>query len=203
MRTTMKKLALCISITLLAFAAKAQLKGGIVGGVITGPVKIENVGNRFVDVINGNNINGFEAGVFLKPELGFLYLRPEALYQFRNGTVTYTTTTENGQQTATFSLHKVEVPVLLGINLPGPFYVEAGPTFNYIVGITDRYNSNTVDVNQSAMGYRVGVGAEIGPLLLSANMGGTSAVISGNRATFSEPYKFIFGLGFIFGNTKK
>ncbi|MGZ3867354.1 MAG: hypothetical protein ACXVC2_12630 [Bacteroidia bacterium] len=203
--TTIKKailaiVALCFTITI---SAQTGLRGGIMGGVFTGPVQIENLGNRFTDVINGNNITGFEAGVFLKPQLGFIYIKPAALYQFSNGTVNYYSTTEgSGQQNTTFSMHKVEFPLLLGLNLPGPFYVEAGPSYNYIFSLTDTYNDHTLAVNQNALGYRVGVGAELGPLMLSVNMAGATYMASSTKATFREPYKLIFGLGFIFGGSR-
>jgi hypothetical protein len=42
------------------------------------------------------------------------------------------------------------------------------------------------------------VGAELGPIILSVNYGG-ARYNSGSKATFSEPYKLIFGLGIILG----
>lgn len=204
--TTIKKAILAIAAFCFVINLSAQtgLRGGIMGGVLTGPVQIENLGNRFTDVINGNNITGFEAGVFLKPQIGFIYIKPAALYQFANGNVNYYATTADGsgQHTTTFSLHKVEFPLLLGLNLPGPFYVEAGPSYNYIFSLTDTYNDHTLAVNQNALGYRVGVGAELGPLILSVNMAGATYMASTSKATFREPYKFIFGLGFIFGGSR-
>ncbi|MGZ4066243.1 MAG: hypothetical protein ACXVPE_05985, partial [Bacteroidia bacterium] len=116
--TTIKKVLVAIAACFaLSISAQTGLRGGVVGGILTGPVEINNLGNRFTDVVNGNNITGFEAGVFLKPQLGFIYLKPEALYQFANGSVNYYSTVEgSGQQTTTFTIHKVEFPVLLGIN---------------------------------------------------------------------------------------
>jgi hypothetical protein len=202
METKIKKLAAGLGIICLALGAFAQtgIKGGIVGGVLTGPVEIDNMGNRFSSVINGNNINGFEAGLFIKPQIGFLYLKPEALYQFRVGNVSYTDFPGGAQQSTDFTLNKVEVPVLVGINLPGPFYVEAGPSYNYIFDVTSKYNESTVQFNKSGMGYRIGFGAELGRVMLSVNYGGTATTQSDNKATFKEPYKVIFGAGLIFGN---
>ncbi|MGZ4067458.1 MAG: hypothetical protein ACXVPE_12110, partial [Bacteroidia bacterium] len=73
------------------------------------------------------------------------------------------------------------------------------PSYNYVLSLTDKYNDHTLAVNQSALGYRVGVGAELGPLVLSVNMAGATYMASNTKATFKEPYKFIFGVGFIFG----
>jgi hypothetical protein len=201
MKTKTKKITLIIASLMIVFCSFAQvgIRGGIVGGVVTGPVKLENLGNRFTDVIYGNNISGFEAGVFLKPYIGSFYIKPQALYQFTGGNVNYYTESTTGQQTAYFSMHKVEVPVLVGFNILGPLYIEAGPSYNYIFGVTSSYSENTVAINQSALGYRVGVGAELGPVLLSVNMAGATYMATNDRATFKEPYKFIFGLGFFLG----
>jgi hypothetical protein len=200
---TKTKIALAITSLMIAFSTFAQvgMRGGIVGGVSTGPVQLENLDKRFTDVINGNNITGFEAGVFLKPYIGSFYIKPEALYQFSGGNVNYyTESTGSGQQTTYFSMHKVEVPILIGYKILGPLYIEAGPSYNYIFGLTNSYNENTIAINQSALGYRVGVGAELGPLLLSLNMAGATYLSTdNNKATFKEPYKVIFGLGFFLG----
>ncbi len=196
----MKKISLVVAMLALAIGAKAQfIKGGFQGGVVTGPVKIENIDNRFTDVINGDNVYGFEAGVFLKAQVGPLYIKPMALYGFRYGDVTYTPNGESAPQNTNFTMHKVEVPVMLGVKFLGPFFAEAGPAYNYIFGITNQFGNNTVNVTQKALGYRVGVGAELGPVILSVNYGGATYAFSGDRATFREPHKLIFGLGIASG----
>jgi hypothetical protein len=199
MKTTVKKITMALALAALALCTQAQvsLRGGIAGGVITGPVRLENIGNSFTNVINGNDINGFELGFMAKAQLGPLYLKPMALYGMRYGKVTYNTA--DGQQTTNFNMNKVEIPVLVGIRFLGPLYIEAGPSYNYIFNLTDKYNSNSLQVNQTAMGYRIGLGAELGPLLLSVNYGGVTYKGDNSKTTFREPYKLIFGLGILFG----
>lgn len=201
MKTRMKKIVLVVAMLALAVGSQAQfsMKGGFQGGVVTGPVKIENIDNRFTDVINGDKVYGFEAGVFLKAQVAQIYLKPMALYGFRYGKVTYTPNGESAPQNTNFTMHKVELPVMLGVKFLGPLFAEAGPAYNYIFGITSQFGNNTVNVTHKALGYRVGVGAELGPVLLSVHYSGANYAFSGNRATFREPHKLIFGLGIALG----
>lgn len=200
METQIKKTLLALGLMLFALGSQAQfsLRGGFGGGVVTGPVKIQNIGSRFTENINGNNLSGFEAGFFLKAQIGRLYVKPMAMYGFRYGNVTYVNNADATQQTANFALHKLEVPIMVGWRILGPFFVEAGPSYNYIFSVTEKYNNYSLQVNNTALGYRVGVGAELGPIILSVNYGGAT-YNSGNRATLVEPYKLIFGLGIILG----
>lgn len=178
--------------------AQFNIKGGFGGGVVTGPARIEDIDNRFADVINGKNLNGFEAGFLLRAQAGPLYVKPMAMYGFRYGNVTYTLA-DGTEQAQNFTMHKMEFPILLGVKFLGPFYVEGGPSYNYIFSATERYDVHTVKVTPTALGYRIGVGAELGPIVLSVNYGGATYTYRGDRATFREPYKLIFGLGIILG----
>jgi hypothetical protein len=200
MKTRLKRIALLLALLTAAFGLQAQfsMKGGFGGGVVTGPVRIEDMGNRFTEVINGKNLNGFEAGFLLKAQAGPIFIKPMAMYGFRYGNVTYNTH-DGVEKAQTFAMHKIEFPILLGVRFLGPFYVEGGPSYNYIFSATSNYNGNIVNVTPGALGYRVGVGAELGPIVLSVNYGGATYRYSGDRATLREPYKLIFGLGIILG----
>ncbi len=202
MKTHIKKAAIALGFLALAFGANAQfnIRGGFGAGIVTGPVRIEDIGNRFTEVIEGKTVSGFEAGFFLKAQAGPIYLKPMAMYGFRYGTVSYNSNESADPKDVNFALHKLEFPVLLGVKFLGPFYIEGGPAYNYIFSVTNQYGTNIVDVTQGALGYRVGLGAELGPVILSVNYGGATYRYSGNRATFKEPYKLIFGLGIILGD---
>jgi hypothetical protein len=175
------------------FSGKAQVTGGIVGGVSTGAVKIENVGKGLKDVLQGNNILGFEAGIFAKLNLSVFYIKPMALYNFSTGNINSTTEANSGQ-TINFMMHRLETPLLFGFKIIGPLSVEAGPVYNYII----KSNDMTESIAQgSGIGYRVGLGLEIKRLLINASYGGVTVNSNGlNNATFKEPYKIVFSLGF-------
>src|SRR3954469_22418226 len=86
-----RKLKLYLSIAaviIFTFSTNAQVfSGGIVAGASTGAVRLENTGEGLTEVLQGNNIHGFEAGAFVRLKLGPLYLKPMALYDFSSGEI--------------------------------------------------------------------------------------------------------------------
>src|ERR1700740_3066753 len=92
MKTKFKRLAVACILFIIVSSSNAQIfGGGIVGGVTTSAVKIEDIGDRFTDVIKGNALYGFEAGVFAKLQLRPFYVKAMGLYNFNSGNVTYQT----------------------------------------------------------------------------------------------------------------
>src|ERR1051325_11246293 len=134
-KTSTRNLVIAAFLIFIALvSANAQsLKGGIVLGVTSGDVKIDR---SFTNVMSGKNIMGAEAGFFLKAKLGPVFVKPELLYEFRTGTVQtpsdQTYSFENPEQSVTFNMHNLEVPVLFGLHLLGPLYAEGGPMYNYV-----------------------------------------------------------------------
>src|ERR1051326_3938060 len=110
-------LTMLLTILLGGKCAKAQLSVGMLLGASTGNVEIKNTGTAYHSLIQGKNIQGFETGLFIKARIGPVYIRPEALYVFRSGQVSYNTGSSNGSQT--FSINKLETPVLIGIHVLG------------------------------------------------------------------------------------
>ena len=180
-------------------SAQAGISAGLMGGVTMGSVKIDQTGTAFTDALKGNNVYGFEAGIYAKLRLSLLYLRPELLYDFRNGEVTYYDQNTGSDQKATFSAHKIELPVLIGVNLIGPLNIEAGSVYNYLLTVTDQYNNNRVDLGRNGLGYRFGANVELGGILLGLNYQGTAYTSGSNNASLSEPFKIIFSLGIRLG----
>jgi len=194
MKTILKTFSLAIALTALSYQGQAQFSMGLQGGVSTGTTRIDQIGAGFTDVINGDNIMGFEAGLYAKVKLGPLYVRPAALYNYRYGDVNYVDM--NGtSHTSSFSMHKIEVPLTVGLKLIGPLGIEAAPVYNYIMSVTHQYNDYTVDLGKNGMGYRAGVIADFGPLFVNVSYQGVTYYNGGSTARFKEPYKIIFGLG--------
>lgn len=207
MKAKTKFLVNLFIIAVFTFSGKAQIfSGGIVGGVSTGAVRIENVGNGFANVLQGNNIYGFETGIFVKLKVFRFYVKPMALYNFSTGDVK-NQNEANSSQTFNFTLHRLEAPVLFGIKIIGPLSIEAGPVYNYIIQSTNQSGDNSLNIAQSSgLGYRIGFALEIKRFLLNVSYGGVTINSDKlNGATFKEPYKIVFGLGIKFGklNAKK
>ncbi|HKC68003.1 MAG TPA: outer membrane beta-barrel protein [Bacteroidia bacterium] len=208
MKTKIKKILAAAAFIFSIQTFNAQvLSGGIVGGISTGAVKIEDIGNRFTDVISGNNIVGYEVGAFAKLHIMPFYIKAMPLYSFNTGSVSYQTENNgtNINNTNNFSFQKFEIPVLLGLRIIGPLNIEAGPVYNYILQSQDNFGTNSVSLQRNGIGYRAGVVLELWQLLLHVSYEGAVYNSSNiDKATFKEPYKLVFGVGIkIGGRTEK
>jgi hypothetical protein len=205
MKTKIKQIAIAFILLAGTSTSNAQIfGGGLVGGVSTSAVKIQDIGDKFTDIIKGNDVYGFEGGVFAKLQLRPFYIKAMGLYNFNSGSVTYQSQ-ENGttvNHTNDFSFQKLEVPLLGGFEI-GPVGIEAGPVYNYILQSTDDFNSNNVSIQRNGLGYRVGAVVTIGWFLMHLSYEGAAYYSSdASRATFKEPYKLVFGIGVKIGNNK-
>jgi hypothetical protein len=200
---TIKKLLLLPVFVLLASQGSAQmLSGGLMAGVSSGAVKIDDIDNRFTQVIEGKNITGYEGGIFLRFKFGPFYIKPAAIYTFRSGEVTFEQIRAgiSSPKTVEFKMHKVATPLLFGIKFLGPLSVEGGPVYNLLISATDDYSGNQLDFSGTGYGYRIGASADLGPFLLYLHYEGATFKSSGvNSATFKEPSKVVFGAGFTIG----
>lgn len=199
MKTIKLKAAFLLAFLTQFFGSNAQtgFSGGLMGGLTMGAVEIKDLGEAFSDNIEGN-MYGFEAGVYAKFMLNPFYIKPMALYNFRSGSVDYSDSS-NSSQSSDITLHKLEIPVLLGLHVIGPLNIEAGPVYNYIIAVEDNYNSQTVDVGRNGLGYRVGATAELGGLTLGLSYQGAFYSEGSGNGTFYEPYKIVLGLGLRLG----
>ena len=154
---------------------------------------MEQVDRGFNDVVNGKNITGIEAGLFLKYKAGPLYVRPMAMYTYQSGTVIY-----NGE-TVAYKANKVGIPVLVGLHLVGPFSIEAGPVYNYLVDVTKNYGGYDWQTGKNGLGYRAGIALNFGALSLNAGYEGMTYMRSSSQTGFREPSKLLFGLALSLG----
>lgn len=188
-------------------ALSQTFSGGIIGGVSTGPVNITDIEKGFTDAMEGENIYGYEGGIFLKLQIYPLYIKPQLLYSAREGEVKYMQKPAGeflgANRTADFRIERFEAPVLLGLNIIGPFLsIEAGPVYNYIVNSTEKFNGNELELGKNGLGYRAGIASELGPLLIHASYQGLAGISNTNKATYKEPYKIIFGIGLTLAETR-
>jgi hypothetical protein len=202
MKSPIQKIMLFAGMTfLLSAPTRAQIgfSGGVLGGISLGNVNVEGTGAPFNGDITGDNIYGFEAGLYAKLRLAPFYIRPELLYDYRNGQVTYYDNQSNDPHKSDFSVHKIQVPLLFGLHIIGPLNIELGPVYNYLLTVTDTYNSNDVNMGRNGLGWRAGVAAEFGGLLLGFSYQGTTYTQGSDNASFREPHKLILGVGIRLG----
>ncbi len=106
----------------------------------------------FFESINDNfdspeqNI-GYHLGIFGK--IGDkLYLRPELVY----------TKTKSKYNSGDFDMQKLDLPVLVGLQVIGPLNVFAGPSFQYILDSEfDNLNVDSIE-NDFSVGFNFGIG---------------------------------------------
>ncbi len=199
----MKKTFLLVVLAFCGLIAVAQ-KGsgfGIKGGLNynqNGDL-IASVGNAAADVVEGSSGKiGYHVGLFGKIELAKIYIRPEAIY-------TSTSSSYEVDGTSTdLKITKIDVPVLVGINLIGPLHVFAGPAFQYQVeNDLEGFSINGAE-KDFTVGLHAGIGVNLGRLGLDVRY---ERGFSNNEADFigtnvtnvdgrvdSRPSQIIFGL---------
>jgi hypothetical protein len=155
-----KRTALFLFATVFGlFAMQAQGGFGIKAGLSY------NTNGEFKEIINeteniidnkGKGKSGFNVGVYGQLDLGPLYLRPELVY-------TKTTSEyEINNQMESYKISKLDVPVLLGINVIGPLNVFAGPAFQYYLD-NDLKGLNFESIeNDFSIGLNIGASLTFG-----------------------------------------
>jgi hypothetical protein len=176
----------------------AQIAGGIEGAITTSSVKITQIKDQLTEAVKGNDVRGFEAGVFLRAGCSHLYIKPKLLFDYQRGTLSYQVNEE--KQDVTFYAGRILVPVLIGYKILPFLGIEAGPVFNSLLFSKKDYIGNEIDLKKSGMGYRFGLNAEVSILNLTLSYQGIKN--SGDplsSASYETPDQFILGLGLQFG----
>lgn len=133
-----------LSITAISFSQKGNgfgLKGGLnynSNGDFSTELQTEN---------SNKNI-GFHLGVFAKLDAGPIYLRPEFVY----------TRTSSGYTAENLIISKLDVPVLVGLDIFEAFSVFAGPDLQYILSNDFGNLSIEEPENEFTIGAHFGVG---------------------------------------------
>jgi hypothetical protein len=197
---TLRKILLPLALVFFSWQAGAQsISGGIMAGVSTGSVKITNIPNSLVNTIEGNDIMGYQLGLYMKLNAGPFYAKPELLLDHRSGEVdikSEMTPTESEN----FTMNRLQVPVMFGLELLGPVAIEAGPVYNKVLSVTETFNDEKVSIKQGGVGYRVGGVVELGRVGLSVHYQGLKINSSeSTESNFSLPNELIFGLALQLG----
>lgn len=207
----MKKKIVLFSVLFLTtiYFATAQSGYGIKAGISynsNGELKefTSEVTNAYKD--GGKGKSGFNLGFYGKLDLGPVYLRPELVYT--------KTTSEyvlnEGGSSEDYKISKLDVPVLVGINLLGPIDIFAGPAFQYYLK-NDLKGIEISDVdNNFTMGVNIGASVELGRIGLDIRY---ERGLSENEAEWtnagkdfkldSRPEQIIFSLSYRLSDSKE
>ena len=158
----MKNSLLAAAFAMFSIAAFSQNDSGfgIKGGINynqNGDL-IESVGNSAEDIVHGSDGKvGYHVGIFGKLAFSRLYLRPELVY-------TKTQSAYNLDGGTKYDISKLDLPVLVGVEIIGPLHVFAGPAFQYML-TNDLEGFNINDAEKDfTVGLHIGAGVDIGRL---------------------------------------
>lgn len=155
----MKKI-LFIFLFITSSAVFAQSSFGVKAGLNygdNGEIEFSDLTGAGENVIkeSGDNKVGYHLGVYYRLELGPIFLKPELLY-------TETKSSYNFQnREADFKVSKLDLPILVGLEVFGPINVFAGPSLQYILG-NDFDGLSIEDMeNEFTMGAQFGIGLQL------------------------------------------
>lgn len=124
----------------------------------------------------GKNITGFNAGLSMKIDLPTaLYLMPEIYYSNFKNEVTVDNIVSGQQTTIEAKSSRVDVPVLLGVNVLGDLLsAYAGPVGSFNLAKEEDFGNfvQSVKAKEFTVGYQIGAQSEIKKLIISARYEG-------------------------------
>lgn len=193
----MKKaiLMICLLAAVTTYAQSGTgigVKGGLNFGA-TGDLT-ESIGNLNSD---SSSKLGFHIGAFGKVDFGTFYFRPELIYTRLNSKY-------SGDD---FKMNKLDMPLLVGLNILEPVHIFAGPALQYILD-TELENVELQDVkNDFTIGFQIGAGVNLSEelgldLRYERGFSENEAEFIGNdqveRRIDTRPSQIILGLSYKF-----
>lgn len=161
-KTTIMKKGIFMFMLLFSTAAIAQSGFGVKGGLNygdNGEIAYEDVTTAGEDIMKGGDSKvGYHFGVFYRADLSAIFLRPELVYTKTKSSYEY------NNEEADYNVSKIDLPVLLGVEILGPVNVFAGPSLQYILQ-NDFDGVSLGDVeNEFTIGAQFGLGLQMGKL---------------------------------------
>ncbi len=150
-------IALCSTSALFAQRGFG-IKGGLNYGD-NGEIAYTDVTNAGQDIMKGGDSKvGYHFGLFYRGDIAGFFLRPELLYTKTKSFYEY------NDQEAEYNVSKLDLPILLGMDILGPLNIFAGPSLQYILE-NDFDGVSLGDVkNEFTVGAQFGVGIKLGSI---------------------------------------
>ena len=104
-----KNLSILLAIGFLLYSMEQKAQGidiGLTAGVSTGSVSVSQIGSAVTNTINGDNIFGFEGGIFTRLNFGPLYVKGMLLIASRSGKSEYSNT-DGTFKSSDFSISRI------------------------------------------------------------------------------------------------
>lgn len=134
------------------------LKGGLNYGD-NGEISYTDVTTAGEDIMKGGDSKvGYHFGLFYRSDFAGLFLRPELLYTRTKSSYEY------NNEEADYNVSKIDLPILLGVDILGPLNIFAGPSLQYILeNDFDGVTLGEVE-NEFTIGAQFGVGVKLGSI---------------------------------------
>lgn len=207
----MKKLFFIVALLSLGSYANAQsIERGLKFGANLGTASVNEVRQGWE---NDGITAGIHGGLFAKLGLGPLYLQPEAYYTFTKARLSRTTA-QYGTQDLQLDFHRLDVPVLLGLQVLSNLRVNVGPFGSVLIDANAESSQETIEnqaddyYNRATWGWQAGVGMDFLSLTFDARYETTVGDLSSHN--FNDPNllnhmprgqqqrQFVVSLGFKF-----
>ena len=185
---------------LVSSAGIAQSGFGVVAGLNygdNGEATFSDVTNAGEDIVKGADSKvGYHAGLYYRSEFSSFFLKPELLYTTTKSSFQY------NNEDAEYNVSKLDLPILIGIDVLGPVHVFAGPSLQYILD-NDFQGVSLADVeNEFTIGAQFGAGLQFSGIGLDVRYErglkeNEAQVIdsqTGLRRVDSRPNQIIFSL---------
>lgn len=155
----MKKYFLILMLATVS-TTMAQSGLGVKAGVNygdNGEISYTDITTAGEDIMEGGDSKvGYHFGLFYRADLGGFFLRPELLYTRTKSSYDY------NDSEAEYQVSKLDLPILLGLDVLGPLNIFAGPSLQYILQ-NDFEGVTLGDVeNEFTVGAQFGVGIKLG-----------------------------------------
>lgn len=150
---------------------------------------------------------GFHAGIFIRANIGPVYLQPEVV--FASNTYEYNVTQNSVADVFDQKFNRLEIPVLVGLKF-GPVRINAGPSATVPIGspknLVDDPNFDDL-YRGTSFGYQAGIGVDLfNSLTIDARYGGSLAKKFGDSANIGNQTfrlddrqpSLIFSIGLMF-----
>lgn len=173
----MKKLILLTTAFFIFNVGYSQVQVGPRAGISSSKISLDGGNN----VQEGDRKFGFHIGAFARFNLGFIYFQPELLFTSTKGEIEFNDNANTTQQIADLEYNKLDIPLLLGLNF-GALRLNAGPSLSLLLKADAKEGGVTEDVknnyNDATVGYQLGIGTDIGNLILDLKYEGSLSKFS-------------------------
>ena len=191
----MKKLILIGLVIILSAPVFSQIKFGIKAGAETTTVPTYQCGEGEATINALKDASwGYHAGIFLRFNLGPVYIQPEAV--FASTSFDYNVSTATLTELRTQKFDRLSIPVLLGFKL-GPLRLNAGPAASIMIGSPSALIDDPDFKNmykEAVYGYQAGAGIDIGNLTLDIRYAGSLGEKYGDSVTIEgQTFKLDYG----------